>query len=185
MRKITIPSSLPTLRSDLLTLRPVLGEDAAALFEIYGDPAVMKYTEEEALRDESDISLVLESMHLKFVEGVSLEWAIVLNSTQTFIGTCSLHSFDEKAPNAEVGCLLKKDAWGQEYMKDALRVLTRYASEVLSLNRLIAQVAPENLRAQRLFKRLGYNHIDENNLVLTLTPAEWHKESVATKLLFR
>ena len=184
MHEIIIPGVLPTLQSSQLTLRTVVEGDASALFEIYGDPAVMKYTDQDPLLDKSAISLVLESMHLKFVEGISFEWAIILNSTQTFIGTCGFHSFDEWGHKAEVGCLLKQDAWGKGYMQEALRLITSYASEALSLNHLIAQVAPENRRAQRLFKRLGYNHVDENNLVLTLTREESHQARVATNLFY-
>lgn len=86
--------------------------------------------------------------------GESLEWAIVLRETDALIGTCGLHGFN--GARAEVSCLLKRSAWGEGYMAEAITLLTRYAADVLQLRELVADVAPANLRAQSLFQKLGY-----------------------------
>jgi ribosomal-protein-alanine N-acetyltransferase len=38
--------------------------------------------------------------------GESLEWAVVEKATGQLVGTCGLHSFDEKHDAAEVECML-------------------------------------------------------------------------------
>ena len=70
----------------------------------------------------------------------------------------------------EVGCLLRQSAWGNGYMADAIGLLTAYARDVLRLKRLCAAVAPENERAQCLFKKLGYRQERSGILETELHP---------------
>ena len=155
MEKIIIPTTLPTLQSQVLTLRPMADGDAASLFEIYGDPLVMKYTDEPPFPDLATVGIMLKSVRALLLDGRSLEWAIVSRGDGV-VGTCGLHSFDTVLGVAEVGCLLKRGAWGRGLMAEALALLTGFAADVLKLKRLIADVAPENRRARRLFDKLGY-----------------------------
>ena len=156
MNKVTVPTALPTLQSKLLMLRAMADSDAAALFEIYGDPLIMKYTDESPFPAQDTVGVMLKSVRTLLAEGRSLEWVIVSQDNEEVIGTCGLHNFNKALRLAEVGCLLKRSAWGKGFMAEALSLLMRFASDVLRLNRLTADVAPENERAQRLFKKLGF-----------------------------
>ena len=149
------PRVLPVLRSDRLVLRVMEDADAVALLDLYGDPLVMRYTDEEPFADLETVGLMLASVRRLLVTGESLEWAVVARDGP-LIGTCGLHSFDRTLRTAEVGCLLKPAAWGRGYMAEAIGLMTGFAKEVLLLRRLTADVAVENDRAQRLFKKLGY-----------------------------
>lgn len=151
-----LPATLPRLQSDRIELRSMGHSDALALLEIYGDPLVMKYTDEKPFENLWTVSLMLQSVHNFLVEGKSLEWAIVLKGSDTPIGTCGLHSFDESLHVAEVGCLLKQSAWGSGYMTDAVNLLTIYARDVLGLRQLVADVHSANERAHRLFEKQGF-----------------------------
>lgn len=144
-------------------------DDAAALLDIYGDPVVMKYTDEKPFPDMDSVGLMLNSVHSLLAGGKSLEWAIVLRNGDEVIGTCGLHSFDRELRIAEVGCLLKRSAWGNGHMTEAVSLLTSFARDVLRLNRLAADVARENERAQRLFRKLGYRQERSGALGIDLT----------------
>lgn len=132
--------------------------DTLALFDIYGDPAVMQYTDEEPFENVGTVHLMLQSVQALLSRGESLEWAIVVMDNETLIGTCGLHSFDATFDSAEVGCLLRQSAWGHGYMKEAINLLTAYAKDTLGLRHLMADVHPENKRAQQLFRALGFRH---------------------------
>jgi RimJ/RimL family protein N-acetyltransferase len=151
-----LPATLPRLQSDRIELRSMRDSDALALLEIYGDPLVMKYTDEKPFENLGTMSLMLQSVHNFLAEGKSLEWAIVLKDSDRAIGTCGLHSFNESVQVAEVGCLLKQSAWGNGYMTEAVNLLTIYARDVLRLRQLVADVHPSNEHAQRLFEKQGF-----------------------------
>lgn len=151
-----LPIALPCLRGDRIELRCMRRDDASALLDIYGDPVVMRYTDEDPFPDVGIVFRMLQSAHTLLSEGKSLEWAIVPVDGGSLIGTCGLHSFDTSLDQAEVGCLLKQSAWGNGYMKEAINLLMLYAKTSLGLAKLIADVHPDNGRAQRLFKHLGF-----------------------------
>lgn len=149
---------LPQLRSERLILRAMADGDAAALLAIYGDPLVMQYTDEAPFPDLATVQIMLASVRRLRASGESLEWAIILRETDELIGTCGLHSFDDA--QAEVGCLLRRTAWANGYMAEAIALLTQYATDVLQLRALRADVASANERARRLFGKLGYEADD-------------------------
>lgn len=151
-----LPVELPVLRGGRVTLRPMDERDAAALFAIYGDPVVMRHTDEEPFPGLATVGVMLASVRRLLASGESLEWAIVPADGGEPIGTCGLHSFDAASRTAQVGCLLRRSAWGHGVMTEAIGVLTDYAALVLRLEGLLADVGAENVRARRMFGRLGY-----------------------------
>lgn len=156
--RVSLPATLPGLHGTRIALRAMQASDAPALLDIYGDPLVMACTDEDPFPSLDTVGLMLSSVHALLARAEALEWALVCkdDANGTVIGTCGLHSFDRLTRAAEVGCLLRRSAWGNGYMAEAIGLMTAYARDVLKLTRLIADVAPENHRAQCLFKKLGY-----------------------------
>ena len=136
-------------------LRAMVDDDALGLLGLYGDPLVMRYTDEPPFPDLETVRRMLGSVRKLLASGESLEWAIV-STDGVVIGTCGLHSFDNAGGTAEVGCLLRRAAWGKGYMTEAIGLLTTFARDVVGVRFLLADVAPENQRAQMLFMKLGY-----------------------------
>ena len=155
-----IPAALPDIHGSRIFLRSLRQDDAARLLDLYGDPVVMRFTDERPFPDLDTVALMLESVRTLLASGESLEWAIALKESDVLIGTCGLHSFDRATATAEVGCLLMRAEWGKHYMSEALRLLMGYAGDVLRLRRLVADVAAENHRSQRLFRSMGYRRVD-------------------------
>jgi RimJ/RimL family protein N-acetyltransferase len=168
INKVFVPALLPTLQSKRLILRPMEDNDAAALFEIYGDPLVMKYTDEAPFPDQDTVALMLKSVRTLLAEGLSLEWAIVTRDGGEVVGTCGLHSFDTILRVAEAGCLLRRSDWGKGLMAEAIGVVMHFAKDVMQLHRLIADVDPDNKQAQRLFQKLGYKREHSGMLEIDL-----------------
>lgn len=137
-------------------MRCIEDRDASALLDIYGDPLVMRYTDEEPFANLRTVGLMLRSVRSLLAQGQSLEWAIVIAGSGAPIGTCGLHHFDTRLHVAEIGCLLKRSAWGAGYMIEAIGLITIYARNIIGLCKLIADVHPENRPAQRLFEKLGF-----------------------------
>ncbi|MBB3223941.1 GNAT family N-acetyltransferase [Pseudoduganella umbonata] len=171
MNALLPPAALPVLCGERVTLRPMDEHDAAALFAIYGDPLVMRHTGEDPFPELATVGQMLASVRRLLASGQSLEWAIVLAGSGELVGTCGLHSFDAAARAAQVGCLLRRSAWGRGIMPEALAVLAAYAAEVLRLHGLMADVAPQNTRARRMFRRLGYREDGNDMLRIGLRPA--------------
>jgi RimJ/RimL family protein N-acetyltransferase len=169
-----MPAELPDIHGSRIVLRTLRHDDAARLLDLYGDPVVMRYTDEPPFPALNTVDLMLESVRTLLAGGESLEWAIALKDGDVLIGTCGLHSFDWATATAEVGCLLMRSEWGKQYMSEAVGLLTGYAEDVLRLRRLKADVAAENHRAQRLFSSLGYRRVDAGTWAVDLPHSDRH-----------
>lgn len=167
---LLLPAVLPVLQSERLTLRAMADHDTAALLAIYGDPLVMEYTGEAPFPNQDTVGIMLKSVRNLLAKGESLEWAIALRDGDELIGTCGLHSFDAARRLAEVGCLLRRSAWGKGYMTEALGRLMHFAGNVLQMHGLTADVASENERAQSLFNKLGYRQEQAGLLIELAKP---------------
>jgi RimJ/RimL family protein N-acetyltransferase len=77
----------------------------------------------------------------------------------THIGNCEIQRIDRVARHAELGIMIgDKNYWGQGYGADAMKVLLRYAFEVLNLNRVYLRVHEYNSRAIRCYEKCGFRH---------------------------
>ncbi|WP_429076059.1 GNAT family N-acetyltransferase [Aeromonas hydrophila] len=154
---IPLPRTLPSLSTPRLLLRALDAGDSAELFAIYGDSEVMRFVGEPPFPSLATVAQMLVSVARLLAAGESLEWGLVARDSERLIGTCGLHSFVEEVGlrQAEVGCMLARSHWGEGWMAEALTALIAYARQ-LGLATLVADIEPDNLPSQRLFRRLGF-----------------------------
>ncbi|MCR3903995.1 GNAT family N-acetyltransferase [Aeromonas hydrophila] len=134
-----LPRTLPSLSTPRLLLRAFDAGDSAELFAIYGDSEVMRFVGEPPFPSLATVAQMLAS------------------DSGRLIGTCGLHSFASETGlrQAEVGCMLARSHWGEGWMAEALTALIAYARQ-LGIATLVADIEPDNLPSQRLFRRLGF-----------------------------
>ena len=152
------PTRLPVLETARLRLRPMSEGDRADLLVIYGDPEVVRHTDEAPFPDIATVERMLTSVAQLLAAGRSLEWGVADARDGRLVGTCGLHDFDARSRSAQVGCMLARARWGQGLMREALGALFDHARNVLGLVRLRADIDPANTRSLRLFHALGFAH---------------------------
>ncbi|MDF2401742.1 GNAT family N-acetyltransferase [Aeromonas sp. 5HA1] len=147
------------MKSDLtgtqVVLRTIGPQDAADLFEIYGNPLTMVFASDPCFTSPAMVAQMIASVVRLEQTGESLEWAIVERESDKVIGTCSLHSFSEAGHCCEVGCLLNAAYWRKGFMSEALRLLFAHAS-TLGVTCLTADIDADNVRSIALFGKLGF-----------------------------
>lgn len=72
------------------------------------------------------------------------------------VGVVDLINFEPKHRRAEVGIVVASAYRGQGYAQEALRMLTRYARQILRLHQLYALVSVSNENSLRLFTAAGF-----------------------------
>jgi len=83
-------------------------------------------------------------------------FAIVENSSQEAIGVIGLHKIDWRNGTAEVGYWLWKEYWGRGYGSEAVKLLVKYAFEVMNLRKLYARVLEPNEASKRILEKNGF-----------------------------
>jgi len=147
---------LPRLSGRRLGLRWITVEDAPALFAIFGDPEVTRYWSSPPLKDLAAATDLVEEIHEFFRERRLFQWGISTLEDDEVQGTCTLVEIDAINRRAEIGFALGRRTWGRGLATEAVELMIRFAFEKLDLQRLEADVDPNNERSLRLLERQGF-----------------------------
>ncbi|MDF2626767.1 MAG: putative N-acetyltransferase [Symbiobacteriaceae bacterium] len=145
-----------TLRTARLVLRPLREDDASDLFEIFSDPAVMRFWSTPPWSSAEMANHFIARTNAALASGEYLQIGIERQTDGRIIGTCSLFSFSEQCKRAEVGYALAHAAWGHGFMHEALSALLDWAFSDVGLNRIEADIDPRNEASARTLRRLGF-----------------------------
>jgi len=144
------------LQTERLLLRPLVGEDAAALFGIFSDPVVVRWGSSPAWTEMAQSDEFIQRAVDAQAAGTSLRLGIVRRDDDRLIGQCTLYAVSDQNRRAEMGYTLASDAWGRGYMNEALIALVDYGFGTLDMIRLEADIDPRNLASARALERLGF-----------------------------
>ena len=144
------------LETERLYMRRLREEDSEALFTIFSDKATMKYWGHPPFtKQQQALNRIIEYLE-DLDAGKSICMAIEHRSNPGLIGTISLFNFYEDSRRAEVGYILSRAHWGTGIMSEALNAIIDYAFLDLNLNRLEADIDPNNKASASLLKKNGF-----------------------------
>jgi [ribosomal protein S5]-alanine N-acetyltransferase len=149
------PLAVPQLTTARLVLRPLSGSDVPALFTIHSDPTTMRYWSGTVWKDEERGRAMVARDHDENLND-HLRLGIALIETGQLIGTCTLFEINDQCGRAELGYVLGSFAWGQGYMRVALRAFLSHAFAGMHLRRIEADTDPRNEPSLRLLASLGF-----------------------------
>lgn len=139
----------PTLRGDLLELRPLRADDWAALYAVASDPLVW---EQHPERDRYREDVFREFFRSALDCGGAL--AALDRTDGAVIGSSRYHGFDEEASEVEIGwTFLARSHWGGAFNGEMKRLMLRHAFRFVRT--VVFLVGPENLRSQRAVEKIG------------------------------
>jgi len=149
-----LPTSVPTLETERLTLRAFTLEDAPRVNELARDRRI------------SDITLFIPHPHTledaltriashpeRAAQGQGYSFALTFK-TGELLGGFGLNTHFEHA-RAEIGYWLGVPYWGQNLMTEAARAIVGWGFETLRLERIQAHVFAGNLGSIRVQEKLG------------------------------
>lgn len=150
-------SSTWQLLTDRLRLRPYRSDDVTAMFAVFGDPEVMRYSMSGADPSvESTQARIQKLMDHQVSFGFSL-WVVEDPSTGAIIGDCGLKQLEE-GPEIEVGYRFAKSHWGRGYASEAAAASVRYGFGTLGLARIVAVVEPPNVASRKVLEKIGLKY---------------------------
>ena len=145
-----------TLDTPRLHLRPLVPDDAAALFGIHADPAFMRYWSTPPWTSIDQAVQLIARDQQEVAAGLHLRLGVCLRQDGTLVGTCSLFHLDVACRRAEIGYGIASGHWRRGYMAEAVGALIDHAFGPLGLNRLEADVDPRNTASVRSLEALGF-----------------------------
>ena len=150
--------SFVELRTERLVIRRLKEDDAEAFAAYRDDPNVARlqgwdlpYTVEQAVE-------FIESLHglAPGTPGTWFQFAVGTRATGGLIGDIAVHTTAEDPRQAEMGFSFSVAHQGRGYAAEAARAVLGYAVEVLDMRRVFAITDSQNLPAQQLLVRVGF-----------------------------
>lgn len=150
--------SMPDFATNRLMLRPVDPvQDLEALFELFSDPAVARFTDTGPFATTADAQEVMDWIGDIHQHRRGMRWAIALaGEPGHLIGTGGFNIWRRENNSAEIGYDLAKRHWGQGLMTEALVPMLRFGFERMGLNRIEADVTVGNEASVRVLAKLGF-----------------------------
>ena len=159
-RDADAPIEFPDLSTSRLRLTRITSSDAPAVFEMFSDPAVVRYYDLEPFAELTQAQALIQLFESRHQARAGIRWAIRLSSADELIGTCGYNSWSEKMRNATLGYDLKRAHWGNGIATEAVYAAVRagFAGRLACgpLHRIQADTIPGNTASEKLLLKLGF-----------------------------
>jgi RimJ/RimL family protein N-acetyltransferase len=139
----------PSLKGDLLELRPLRATDFDALFAVAGDPLVW---EQHPARDRYKE----ENFRVFFHEAIESGGALVASDLKDgrVIGSSRYNGYDAGKSEVEIGwTFLARSHWGGVYNGEMKRLMLQHAFRFV--DRVLFVIGPQNLRSRQAAQKIG------------------------------
>ena len=147
----------PTLHTSRLTLREIVESDVENILRIHGDAEHMKWFGSDPIRDLAGAVKLVATFASWRKEPVSgARWAVELRDQPGLIGTCGLFRWNRNWRSCIVGYEIAPAQQGRGYVKEALEAMINWGFRKAHLNRIEAQVHPDNTASLALLATLGF-----------------------------
>ena len=171
----------PTLRGDLIELRPLRSEDFDPLFAVASDPLIWEQHPESDRHTE-------EKFRKYFQSGIDSGGALLAvdRKTGATIGSSRYWGYDPAASEIEIGwTFLARPYWGGRYNGEMKRLMLEHAFRFVE--NVVFLIGHDNRRSRKAVEKIGAvtigTRIDgkrEERIVYRLTAAEFARRGSAT-----
>jgi RimJ/RimL family protein N-acetyltransferase len=139
----------PTLRGELLHLRPLREADFGPLFAVASDPLIW---EQHPNSDRYNLDVFRAFFREAMDRGGAL--AVLDAATGEIIGSSRYHGYDGARSEVEVGwTFLARRYWGGRYNGELKRLMLEHAFRYM--DHVIFVIGPENFRSRRAVEKIG------------------------------
>jgi RimJ/RimL family protein N-acetyltransferase len=139
----------PSLRGEILELRPLRAADFGALFGVASDPLIWEQHPEPTLYQQATFRGFFEEALASGGALVALDRA-----NGAIIGSSRYHGYDAERSVIEIGwTFLARSYWGGRYNGEMKRLMLEHAFR--SVTRVIFVIGPDNRRSQRAVEKIG------------------------------
>jgi RimJ/RimL family protein N-acetyltransferase len=168
----------PSLRGELLQLRPLRPEDFADLYAVASDPLIWQ---QHPVKDRYQERIFSGF----FRESLESAGALIVAASDSgkVIGSSRFHGLDAIKNEIEIGwSFLARSHWGGIYNKEMKQLMLQHAFQFVSS--VIFVVGPRNLRSQKAMEKIGGvragSRPDSNgqiSLIYQITTANWRADN--------
>ncbi|MFO1506769.1 MAG: GNAT family protein [Lysobacterales bacterium] len=155
MSTVAIPA-VPELAGPRVRLRALGAGDVDALFALHSDPEVMRYWSYPPWRERAEAEAHVVRIARERESTETYPWATTLHGDDTLIGTVTLFGIHREHLRAVLGYALARRHQGRGLASEAVGLAIAFAFGPLGLERIEADIDPDNVASCRLVERAGF-----------------------------
>ena len=139
----------PTLKGQLVELRPLRAEDFPALYAVAADPLIW---EQHPANDRYKEEVFKEFFREALESGGA--FAVIDRTSGRIIGSSRYYGHDAERREMEIGwTFLARTYWGGVYNRELKQLMLHHAFQFV--DRVVFLVGPRNFRSQRAMEKIG------------------------------
>lgn len=147
--------TLPTFRTARLTVRPRTLADLPACLAMDDDPEVTKYVPRPWSDPAGHEAFVRGRIEADYGPGLGYWSVFARDRPEQFLGWILLIPCDGIGPEIEIGWRFLRETWGKGYATEAAQPVLAHAMDTLALDRVVAEIHPDNDGSVRVALKLG------------------------------
>jgi RimJ/RimL family protein N-acetyltransferase len=153
---------LPSFETQRLIVREI--NDLNACMAMDRDPTVLRYIDVPWSTPQAHRQFVVNRITRAYPEGLGY-WSVVLKLVPAaFVGWVLLIPYDAAGPEIEIGWRFLRSAWGNGFATEASLPVLGHAFETVGLDRVVADIHPDNAASLRVAEKLGLRHVGERKI---------------------
>ncbi len=148
-----------------LLLRPFHAVDAAGFYRMNNDPAVLRYTGDQAFASLAAAEQFIAQYDHYEQYGFG-RWTLLRKTDQTYLGFCGL-KYTPATKEVDLGYRLLREHWGKAYATEAAKACVAYGFDQLLLPKIVGRAQPANPASYRVLEKIGMQYeksflVDDN-----------------------
>ncbi|CCN34691.1 putative 1-acylglycerol-3-phosphate O-acyltransferase (modular protein) [Vibrio nigripulchritudo SO65] len=158
------------VKTDRLTIRPVVPEDKEDLLGYLSNPNVAQYLP-DGIYDEAKVDAWL----VEQLETSPVAYSLIENKSGTAIGHIHFHpTFNDYT--YEIGWVIHPDSQKKGYAFEAAKALMEHGFAKMNIQRIVATCQPENTASYQLMEKLGMRREGHFKQCIQRSNGEWWDE---------
>jgi [ribosomal protein S5]-alanine N-acetyltransferase len=141
-------------------LRDFALDDAPTVLDYHRDPDVMRFLPPEVSKRQT-LDAVVDLLDATIEDSSlvpRLHYDLAVTVENSVVGAARLHQAAVDAGDAEIGYLLRREAWGVGMATETARLLLAYGFDGLGLERVWATVDRRNVASRRVLEKCGMHN---------------------------
>ncbi|MEH7107843.1 GNAT family N-acetyltransferase [Bacillus sp. JJ1764] len=155
MNMEAIFQEMPTLSSESLTLKKITEQDLDAVFSIYDNERIFDFCGIIPKHNKETVRKMIGHFERDFLKRTRVKWGIF--QQHELVGIIEALDFNQKVNMVTVGYLVNESYWGKGIATEAVRVLIQFLFEKADINRIQAEVMPQNENSKRVLLKNGFS----------------------------
>lgn len=156
MNSAAIFNEFPVLKSDRLIMKKIEEQDIEGVFAIYSNESVFEYCGIIPKHNKDTVKKMIHHFERDYIKRTRIKWGIFFNDELT--GIIEAFDFNQKVNMCTIGYFLAESYWRKGIATEAVRVLLKFLLQEANVNRIQAEVMPQNEMSKKVLLKNGFTY---------------------------